>query len=79
LSTKSKTSISWTVNKVSKSYENLTSDQKIEKYEKLQTQLEKILEKVETSSQYSDTKKALYEDIINELLNQLDDKIDELN
>lgn len=79
LSTKSKTSINWTVNKVSKSYEDLTDEQKIEKYEKIQIQLEKILEKVESSSKYNDTKKALYEDIINELLNQLDDKIDELN
>jgi hypothetical protein len=78
LSAKSKTSINWTVNKVSKSYENLTDEQKIEKYEKLQTKLEEVLEKIENSSKYNDTKKSLFEDIINELLNQLDDKIEEL-
>lgn len=79
LSTKSKTSIKWTVNKVSRSYENLTDEQKIDKYEKLQTNLEKILEKIQLSTKYNDTKKELYNDIINELLNQLDDKIEELN
>lgn len=79
LSTKSKTSINWTVNKVSRSYENLTDELKIDKYEKLQTNLEKILEKIQLSTKYNDTKKELYNDIINELLNQLDDKIEELN
>jgi hypothetical protein len=79
LSAKSKTTISGSINKVSRSYENLSDDQKIDKYETLQTKLEAVLDRIQTSTKYNDTKKALYEDVINELLNQLDDKIEELN
>lgn len=79
LSTKLKTNIGTAVNKVSSVYSNLSDEQKIVKYEKLQTKLETALDKIQNSTSISDTKKDLYENIINEMLNSLDEKIEEIS
>ena len=79
LSTKTKTSINWAINKVSKAYARLSDEQKLDKYEKLQEKLEDKLETILDNTTYSDAKKELFESIINQLLNQLDDEIESLN
>ena len=79
ISTEVKTSITNTLSKAIKNYSHLSNEEKIEKYTQLQINLEIILEKSTSTTNISDTKKETYQNIINELLNQLDDLIIELS
>jgi cobalamin biosynthesis protein CobT len=78
LSTKVKSSINTAVVKISKAHENLSDEQKIQRYEKYQDSFELALDKINRSTKYTDTQKDLYTSIINQLLNQLDDIVEEI-
>lgn len=75
LSTTTKASISSAMKKVDKAFLSLSNEEKIEKLEAIMERLEDKLEIILDNDDFSDEKKELFESIINELLNQLDDKI----
>jgi len=74
-----KTNIGTAVNKISRYYTKLSDEQKLAKYEKLQDKLETALDKIQSSTSISDTKKEFYENIVNQMLNSLDEKIEEIS
>lgn len=79
LSSKYKKTLSWVVTKIGKAFSKLSDEDKIEKYELVQEKLEAKLATITDSDKYSDAKKEVFTNIINEVLNQIDDKIEEIN
>ncbi len=79
LSTSMKTKITKVVAKVSTAFNNLSDEEKVERFETLQDKLEDKLEIILDNDNLSDSKKEALEDIVNEILNQIDDKIEVLN